>query len=484
MDKHDFESAVACCEFLDGLQEGVWVSDVNGTVVFANRALASLLGYKSSQVLVGRAWRDLFPSAEAARLGREKPDDGSPAISNTVILNRDSRELPVTVELVGKTVEGTTWFLGSVMTASKPTPVATRAETAGRQVMDNAADGICIIEDSKVVYANRRFEEMTGYTTSQIGSLGLDRLVVSRDRGKVAQAISEPSRMLTPVHHEVRIISRSGNELDCELRIVPTESNGHTVLLCFLRDISQLRRAEQARTDFIATVSHELRTPLAAIKEAMSLLSGAAAGQLKDRERRYLEIAMEEINRLNRMIDNLLQVSRMESGKETLRLQPVGLDQVLTTSLESLSLLINKKNLQVDKQIPDKLPPMLVDKDRLLQVFNNLLDNSIKYTPPGSTVRIAAHLMNPDAPVLAGGGVLSNTSYVQVTIGDSGPGIPAEFLDRIFGKFERMDPHGPGIGLGLSIVRSIIEMHHGKVWALSTLGEGTTFNFILPLKEE
>jgi signal transduction histidine kinase len=237
------------------------------------------------------------------------------------------------------------------------------------------------------------------------------------------------------------------------------------------------------RTEFVAMVSHDLRAPLAAIREAISLLADTAAGRLDDKQRRFLSIAQEEMDRLNRMIDNLIEVSRMEAGKLELNLKAVDLNDIINISLESLALLITKKNLKVVRRIPPRLPPVAGDPDRLLGVFNNLLDNAIKYSPESGTIQIEIDFVDPEAPVLSEPGILANTSYLKVTITDQGPGIPAEFLDRIFGKFERVEPHGSGIGLGLAIVRSIVELHHGKIWVRSTIGEGASFSFILPVKE-
>ena len=243
------------------------------------------------------------------------------------------------------------------------------------------------------------------------------------------------------------------------------------------------RQPEHARTESMAMVCHDLRTPLAAIKEAMALLAETASGQLDERQRRYITVAREEIDRLNRMIGNLVDVSRMDSGKAVLNSDAVDLPELLATTIESLSLLVSKRNLVVERNIPSALPPIMGDRDRLLRAFSNILDNAIKNSPPGGTIRVDIGLVDPGSIVLAGSGILAGTRYIQVTVSDDGPGIPAESLDRIFGKFERVDPHGPGIGLGLAIVRSIIETHHGKVWAESTLGEGTRFHFILPTKE-
>ena len=242
------------------------------------------------------------------------------------------------------------------------------------------------------------------------------------------------------------------------------------------------RQPEHARTESMAMVCHDLRTPLAAIKEALALLAETASGQLDERQRRYITVAREEIDRLNRMIGNLVDVSRMDSGKAVLNSDAVDLPELLATTIESLSLLVSKRNLVVERNIPSALPPIMGDRDRLLRAFSNILDNAIKNSPPGGTIRVDIGLVDPGSSVLAQRGILAGTGYVEVTVSDDGPGIPAEALDRIFGKFECVDPHGPGIGLGLAIVRSIVEMHHGKVWAESILGQGARFHFILPFK--
>ncbi len=481
-EKNNLDALIGGREFLNDLQEGVWVADGNGRIVFANRSLARLAGFESADILVGKSWRELFPSGEVARLTRTKLDSEMKSLGDSFIVSRNNEHVPVSVAMARRKVADSSWLIGTAVRAGVRAG-ANVADTTSREVMENSVDGICIIENGHIAYVNRRFEELAGYSSSQVARLGLDRLISARDRKNVAQIIAEPGSVLMPVHHEVRLVNRTGHEIECELRIVPVKSDGKPTLLCFLRDVSALKQAERARTDFIAMLSHDLRTPLAAIKEAMSLLSETAAARLEERQRRYLTIAREEIDRLNRMIDNLIEVSRMEAGKTVLRLDGVDLAELLSTAVESMSLLINKRNLTIERNIPPRMPPILGDRDRLLRVFNNLLDNAVKYSPVGGTIRVDISFVDPNSPLLAHSGTLTNTGYVQVTISDSGPGIPAEFLDRIFGKFERVDPHGPGIGLGLAIVRSIIELHHGRVWAHSKLGEGASFSFILPIKE-
>jgi signal transduction histidine kinase len=243
------------------------------------------------------------------------------------------------------------------------------------------------------------------------------------------------------------------------------------------------RQPDIVDAESLAMVCHDLRTPLAAIKEALALLTETASGRLDERQCRYLTVAREEVDRLNRMIGDLVEVSRMNSGKVVLNSDAVDLPDLLATAIESLWPLVSKRNLAVERNIASDLPPVMGDRDRLLRVFINILDNALKHSPPGGTIRVDIGLVEPHSKVLADRGILAGTGYVRVTVSDDGPGIPAEAIDRIFGKFECVDPHGPGIGLGLAVVRSIVEMHHGKVWAESALGHGARFHFMLPIKE-
>ena len=359
-------------ELLDEFQEGIWIADNSERIVFANRALARLIGEDGTEPLAGRPWRELLPAGEAARLTRQRP--GACPATESTILTSDDRRIPVNIALSRRTAGEGDWYVGSVLPAGVPRP----------------------------------------------------------------------------------------------------------------RDVSlePVRRTGPVCADSIAAVSHDLRTPLAAVKEALSLLSETADGRLEDRQRRYLTIAREEVDRLNRMIDSLVEVSRIDSGKTVPCFDAVDLRELLSTAIEGLSPLVSKRNLTVESNIPSRLPPVMGDRDRLLRVFNNILDNAIKYTPEGGTIRVDMSTVDPDPAVPAECGTRPDAGLVQVTVSDDGPGIPAESLDRIFDKFERVDQHGPGIGLGLAIARSVVEMHHGKAWAESDLGKGAKFHFTLPIKED
>ncbi|MEO0051969.1 MAG: ATP-binding protein [candidate division WOR-3 bacterium] len=470
--------------FLDELQEGIWIADQEHRLVFANRVLVRLLAYESEQQLLGRSWRELLLPGDVAQVMRTlETGSVSCSLPYTRLLGNNGRTGPAKMVVNRRSKEKESWLVGMVVESPLAGINRDIDIWVSGQVMENAPDGICIIENGQIIYVNHRFEELTGYSSLQLGRMTLDRLLAPAYRKSVSQFIEDQHRLLTPAHQEVKIQHRTGREVDCELRVVPLEHANRHLLLCYLHDISELRQAERMRTEFVAMVSHDLRAPLAAIREAIALLADTAAQRLEEKQRRFLMIAQEEVDRLNRMIDNLIEVSRMEAGKVELNLRAVDLNDIINISLESMALLINKKNLKVVRRIPPRLPPVAGDPDRLLRVFNNLLDNAIKYSPDSGTIQIEIDFVDPEAPVLSEPGILANTRYLKVTITDQGPGIPTEFLDRIFGKFERVEPHGSGSGLGLAIVHSIVELHHGKVWARSTIGEGASFSFILPVKE-
>ncbi|MEO0005636.1 MAG: ATP-binding protein [candidate division WOR-3 bacterium] len=335
---------------LADLQEGFWVADNEDRIVFANRALARLLGYESPEQIIGKLWYELLPVQEPL------PPNKSGEVTIPLLLNQDGGSNPGVVTITSKTVNGSVLRFGAV--------------------------------------------------------------------------------------------------------VVPGRSS---------------------QSDILAMVAHELRTPLAVIKEALLFLAESAGLRLEEKERRYLEIAQEGVVRLNRTLDNLLEAARMETGRAALNLQPLDLSQLVETAIENLSLFIIRKGIKIERHISKDLPRVLGDRDRLLQVLTNLLDNAIKHSPAGGVVRIDIGILEPNSPIRAQQGVGADTDYLQVTVTDQGPGIPNEFLERIFVKYERVDPYAPGIGLGLAIVRAIIEAHQGKVWANSVLGEGASFSFVLPI---
>ncbi len=252
-----------------------------------------------------------------------------------------------------------------------------------------------------------------------------------------------------------------------KVRLVPLRERGKRSLLLFLQDITEEKRVEAIKKDFVANVSHELRTPLASIKGySETLLDGG----MDDREtlREFLKIIDRHATRMARIIDDLLILSRLESQKMPMDSRPVDLGELVSSTASGFEKQARDKGIRLSWSVEDGLPMVWGDRDRLEQVMVNLLDNAIKYTPSGGLVRVNASRKN---------------GLVQVDIADTGIGIPQEDIPRIFERFYRVDKARSrelgGTGLGLAIVKHIIQGHEGRVWVRSTPGKGSTFSFSL-----
>jgi two-component system sensor histidine kinase GlrK len=246
----------------------------------------------------------------------------------------------------------------------------------------------------------------------------------------------------------------------------------------------QLKRLDEMKSGFISHVSHELRTPLASMKEANNLLLEEAGGKITAQQRRFLTIIEQGTNKLTKMIDDLLDLSKMEAGMTKYDFIPADIRPILAHALAEVELLAEKKGLHLSSEATDTLPRVWMDINKIQQVVVNLLSNAIKFTPERERIEVKTDLYH------ALPGEAKNDredDYLRVRIADTGIGIPPEFQARIFDKFLDIIPKGipgtKGTGLGLSIARHIVQAHGGQIWAESTPGKGSIFTFILPLKK-
>ena len=234
-------------------------------------------------------------------------------------------------------------------------------------------------------------------------------------------------------------------------------------------DITELKRLEEIRKDLVANVSHELRTPVSSIKGyAETLLEGKVENE--DTKKEFLNIIYQDSNRLANLIDDLLDLSKIESDKMKMEFEPVEIPPLLNRCISILEKSAKDKLIAIKSNVPGNLPKVLGDQGRLLQVLLNLLDNAIKYTPEGMSVTISA---------------ARKENVVQIDISDTGIGISEKDLPRIFERFYRVDKARSrelgGTGLGLSIVKHIVQAHNGQVWVQSILDLGSTFSFTIPI---
>jgi PAS domain S-box-containing protein len=229
-------------------------------------------------------------------------------------------------------------------------------------------------------------------------------------------------------------------------------------------DLAELEKLNQMKTEFTSMVSHEFRTALTGIQGMSELING---GQMTPAEvKEYSGYIFQEAERVNRLITDMLDLDRLEAGKMRLQMSPTDLNAIVEGVAVRSSVVSDKHRISTD--LEPNVPMVLGDSDRLVQVVTNLVSNAIKYSPVGGDVLISTRFVN---------------GAVEVSITDHGVGIPADFVDRLFGRFERYEKSPSkviGTGLGLAIARQLIEMHGGKIWVESADGSGSVFRFTIP----
>jgi two-component system phosphate regulon sensor histidine kinase PhoR len=249
-------------------------------------------------------------------------------------------------------------------------------------------------------------------------------------------------------------------------------------------DVSELRRLQRMRSEFIDNLAHELRTPIANVRLLVETL-GREDGQaeLPDRVRRSLASLDVESGHLAQMVNELLDLSRIEQGKAALDVEDVAIAPIAAETIERLRLFAERQGIALVNDVPAGLPAIRADPERIGQVLMNLLHNAVKFSGPGGTVTVSAAEGRPDGAQTGGGG--SAPAVVHVRVRDEGVGIPAAEIGRVFERFYKVDRarvRGKGgTGLGLAIARHIVEGHGGRIWVESDEGAGSTFTFTIPL---
>jgi signal transduction histidine kinase len=253
------------------------------------------------------------------------------------------------------------------------------------------------------------------------------------------------------------------------------------------RAIAHLREVDQLKSNFLATVSHELRTPLTSIIGFSEMLAKGIAGPLNEEQTEYANTILERGEELLRLITQVLEMSKMEVGTMRLSLASVELSDVVARAFSAASISADRARVHLVQELDPEIPRVVVDADKIQQVLINLISNAIKFNRPDGQVIVRAELAPMRRPFEEDFFGEEIADALRVSVSDTGIGIPEDQLSRIFDAFYQVDAsstrqHG-GAGLGLSIVRKLIEAHGGEVWADSIIGAGTTFHFTLPIAD-
>lgn len=270
---------------------------------------------------------------------------------------------------------------------------------------------------------------------------------------------------------EINIISRGGSIAWVEMRLLEIVWEGELAYLASLRDVTERREIDRMKDEFVSVVSHELRTPLTAIRGSLGLLQNGARGTLLGKAQRWVEIAVTNTDRLGRLINDILDIERIESGQVALEKKPCDVAEIIDQVAVLMRDMAERAGVTL---VTAPVPACLwADPDRIMQILTNLVSNAIKFSSEGGTVELTAHLQG---------------EQILFRVRDQGRGIPADKLETIFERFEQVDTSDSrakgGTGLGLAICRSIAQQHDGRIWTESILGEGSTFFLTLPTLQE
>ncbi len=242
-----------------------------------------------------------------------------------------------------------------------------------------------------------------------------------------------------------------------------------TGLIILLKDVTQLKQLEKARTDFVSTISHEFKTPLTSIMMGTSMILDGSMGTLNEDQQDVLNTIKEDGERLTKLVNDLLELSRIESGSSVFDMEPHSIDTIINNSVKQFAIPAAHKSVDINTRIEENMPKVIADYEKITWVFNNLISNALKYTDSGDKILITAYIKN---------------EKMHVSVADTGIGIPEEFQEKIFDKYvqvKEQDLEARGTGLGLAVVKDIINTHGGEIWCESKLDTGSTFTFTLQL---
>ncbi|MBN1452273.1 MAG: GAF domain-containing protein [Anaerolineales bacterium] len=341
-----------------------------------------------------------------------------------------------------------------------------------RELFEDSIDPILLTDwDGKIIEANRQALEFSGYNNKNVHNVTIDKLHdvnwnmtgLGFDNLKSYQTFSYDS-VLRNV---------SGRAIPIQVNVRPVEFENAILLQWIFHDISERKALDDLRNDLMSMVYHDLRAPLANVISSLDLLSGLINDEDDEDVQSILKVAFHSTTRIERMINTLLDINRLESGQEIVTRRAIDISGLVVDAVNEVEQVAESRNQKIHIQLPEteKLAPVWIDGEMILRVLINLLENAAKFSPPEGQITINAQAEN---------------AWVKVFVKDHGPAIPVSEQERIFNKFIRL--HGKdkrsGLGIGLAFCRLAVEGHGGRIWVESESDKGNTFSFTLPVASE
>ncbi|MDD3906351.1 MAG: PAS domain S-box protein [Candidatus Omnitrophica bacterium] len=467
--------------FFNEAADGMILADAASKKFFmCNKAICRMLGYTVKEMcklsVLDIHPREELPHAIEVFEGQARGD--FKLASDMMVRRKNGTIFYADISTSVIFLKGKKYLMGSFRDISerKAAEAALMISEANyRSIFELASDAIMIrdIDNFRTLDANKAACEMFCCSKEEIigryiKTFMLDKEPYTWDKAShfYEKAIAGEQQLF-----EWPAIDRMGRSFWVEATIKRAVIGNKYCLISILRDITERKRLAGMKDDFMNSVSHELRTPLAAIKEGVSLVFEEINGSVGKENRNILSIVKKNVDRLNRLISNVLDFQRMKSDEVTLNFKSYDINNVIIECCNTMSGVAKEKKLELLTDLEAKIPKLLFDKDKMLQVLMNLVNNAVKFTERG-TITISTKIEG-------------NTVKVSVT--DTGIGIKPEDIPKVFHRFWRGEDRAMtktiGTGLGLAISKEIIEKHKGKIWIESEWGKGSVLSFILPLKE-
>lgn len=471
-------------------------TDRDGLITVFNRGAERMLGYDAAEV-VGRQTPAIIHvpeevSARGEELSRirghevqgfrvfvEIPEQVGAERREWTYVHKDGHHFPVllTVTTMRDDDGNPMGYLGIAedITDRRQAAAALQEQAMHTQaILDNMVDGLITIDQSGLIQSyTPSSERIFGYAAAEVMGKNVNMLMPSPHReahdSYLRNYRATGVARIIGIGREVEGLRKDGSLFPMDLAVSEITHQGKPIYVGMVRDITERKRMERMKNEFVSTVSHELRTPLTAISGALGLLTGGALGELPAQARQMIVIAHKNSLRLTHLINDLLDIEKIAAGKLHFDMQPQALGPLIQQAIEANRAYGSERRvaLVLDEPIPEV--EVRVDSLRLMQILSNLLSNAIKFSPEDGTVDVRVEEQNQS---------------VRVTVIDHGPGIPAEFRTRIFQKFAQADASDTrqkgGTGLGLAITRELIERMGGRIDFESEEGKGSRFYFELP----
>ncbi len=466
--------------------------DRDGTFVRINNTELTWLGYTRDEVIGKKKFVDVITASCLPTFQKSFAlfqQQGWIRDLEFQMLHKDGTVLPVLLSATAiKDAAGN--FL---MTRSTVFDITARkqAETELRNLstaLESAVEGISQFNpERRYIYVNQAYASMVGYQPQEMLGMEWQQTIHPEDQEKV---MTTYQKMLETGKAEVeaRGVRQDDSVFDMQVVMVKAldRQENYKGYYCFVKDISHRREIERLKDEFVSVVSHELRTPLTSIRGSLGLVASGVLNTQPEKAQRMLEIAVNNTDRLIRLINDILDIERIESGKVAMTKQICNVTSLMHESVEEMRSMADQAEVRLSvSPISENL---WADPDRIIQTFTNLLSNAIKFSPPGGIIWFSAKVEGSSEQSTPTPYSLLPTPSILFTIRDQGRGIPADKIETIFGRFQQVDASDSrkkgGTGLGLAICRSIIQCHDGRIWAESSVGEGSIFYILLPLYQE